>query len=151
MQQEQQVIQDKKDLEIEKLDREDANKEKDRQVELEIAEMKTLGQVEFQNPDSSDLIIQQAELQQKQLEHTNEVIDKEKQRQHEIKLKEKDIQSKKDTENKRTEAIKHQTDIQKQMADDQLAFKNKELNAKSKLEKLKIRKMSAKTDKNNKK
>lgn len=104
-----QIHKEQMDFEHEKLDREDQNKQLDRENDIQIAELKALGNDAMGTPeDDSKMIAEQAKLalEQSKLAHTRSIEERK------LQLEQKKV----DAENKRTEADSKEAEKDRQHA-----------------------------------
>jgi hypothetical protein len=147
-------------LEYDKLDREDLNKQLDRELELQVKEIEAYAFDEGPNTAdigaAADQALKQQDINLKYLNEQSKLSQAERQIVQDRMLKEKELQLKKETEQKKIEAIDHQSRNQekmqdkqlkhdKEMADKKFKLEEKLMKDKMALEKLKVKAVIAKS------
>jgi hypothetical protein len=134
---------DKLALEYEKLNREDVNKQLDRENKIELETLKAYAIDEGSNiPEidtTAELALKQSDINLKSITEANKLSLQERHKAIDTMLKQKELTMKKQIEDKKIEAIDHQSRNQELMQNKELAFKEKELKAKEKIERIKLR------------
>jgi hypothetical protein len=135
--------QDKLALEYEKLNREDMNKQLDRENKIELETLKAYALDEGSNIEniaaSSEQALKQQDLNLKHITEANKLAVQERHKAMDTMLKEKELMMKKQIEDKKIDAIRVQNRSQELMQDKQIKLKEKELAAKEKIERIKLR------------
>lgn len=134
---------DKLALEYEKLNREDINKQLDRENKIELETLRAYAIDEGSNiPEidtTAELALKQSDINLKSITEANKLSLQERHKAIDTMLKQKELTMKKQIEDKKIEAIDHQSRNQELMQNKELAFKEKELKAKEKIERIKLR------------
>lgn len=138
-----QLEQSKLELEYEKLNREDINKQLDRENEIQLATLKAYALDEGTSTTDitavNEQALKQSELNLKQITEANKLSLAERHKMMDKQLKEKELLIKKQIEDKKIQAIDHQSRNQEFMQARELAFKEKELKAKERIERIKLK------------
>jgi hypothetical protein len=138
-------------LEYDKLDRDDLNKQLDRELDIQLEEIKAYAFDEGPNPvdisNAANQALKQQEINLKHLNEQSKLSEIQRQRDQDRMLKEKELQLKKDIEDKKIKAIEVQNKSQELINKENVKIKEKELIAKEKIEKLKLLAAKAKASK----
>jgi hypothetical protein len=138
-----QVEQSKLDLEYEKLNREDINKQLDRENKIELETLRAYAIDEGSNipeiDNTAELALKQSDINLKRMTEANKIALQDRHKMMDKMLKERELNMKKEIEDKKIKAIEVQNHSQELMQNKQIALEEKKLKAQEKIERIKLR------------